>query len=95
MKLLKVKTVRFSDVIAKAGKPESYTLWLKPRADKQLQTLRKNHRIMTIQQTEAGTDFGIPDFCERKGARYLAFPKSLKPFADARVIGIDWGLVKL
>ena len=94
MKLLKVKTVRLADVVAKCGAPQSYTLWQKPRADKQLQTLRKNHRIMTIQQSDSGTDFGVTEFCERKGARYLAFPKSLKPFAEMRVVGINWELVK-
>ncbi len=94
MKLLKVKTARFAEVVEKCGAPESYTLWLKPRADKQLQTLRKNQRVMTIQQTDSGTDFGVTDFCERKGARYLAFPKSLKPFKNMRVVGINWGLVK-
>jgi len=30
MKLLKVKTVRFAQVIAKCGEPEVYTLWQKP-----------------------------------------------------------------
>ena len=94
MKLLNVKTVRFAEVVKKAGTPESYTLWLKPRADKQLQSLKKNQRIMTIQQSDSGTDFGIADFCERKGARYLAFPKSLKAFKDMRVVGINWELVK-
>jgi len=49
---------------------------------------------MTIQKSESGTDFGIIGFKERKGARYLAFPKSLKQFADKRVIGIDWTLVR-
>jgi hypothetical protein len=48
---------------------------------------------MTIQKSESGTDFGIIGFKERKGARYLIFPKSLKRFADKRVIGIDWTLV--
>jgi hypothetical protein len=94
MKLLKVKTVRFAEVVKKCGAPQSYTLWLKPRADRQLQTLRKNNRVMTIQPTDSGTDFGVPEFCERKGARYLTFPKSLKPFADMRVVGINWELVK-
>ena len=94
MKLLKVKTVRFADVVEKCGAPETYTLWLKPAADRKLQTLRKNHRLMTIQHTESGTDFGLPDFRERKGARYLVFPKSLKSFGEARVVGINWELVK-
>ncbi|MFN2509508.1 MAG: hypothetical protein ABR589_12140 [Chthoniobacterales bacterium] len=94
MKLLTVKTVRFAEVVEKAGTPEVYTLWTKPAADRHFQSLLKNQRIMTIQQSEAGTDFGVADFCERKGARYLAFPKSLKRFGDARVVGINWQLVK-
>lgn len=94
MKLLKVKTVRFAEVVEKAGVPVVYTLWQKPPADRQLQSLIKNHRIMTIQQSESGTDFGVIDFCERKGARYLAFPKSLKRFAEKRIVGLNWELVK-
>lgn len=94
MKLLKVKTVRFAEVVEKAGPPAVYTLWVNPKSDRQFQTLVKNNRIMTIQQTEAGTDFGMADFCERKGARYLAFPKSLKRFGEARIVGINWELVK-
>ncbi len=94
MKLLKVKTVRFAEVVEKAGPPEVYTLWVKPKGDRHFQSLIKNNRVMTIQQSEAGTDFGTADFCERKGARYLAFPKSLKRFADKRVVGINWELVK-
>jgi hypothetical protein len=94
VKLLKVKTVRFADLVKKAGTPEVYTLWVEPKADRHFQSLIKNHRVMTVQQTEAGTDFGIADFCERKGGRYLAFPKSLKRFAEARVVGINWELVK-
>jgi hypothetical protein len=94
VKLLKVKTVRFAEVIEKAGTPEVYTLWVEPKTDRHFQSLLKNHRVMTIQQTEAGTDFGVADFCERKGARYLAFPKSLKRFGDARIVGVNWELVK-
>jgi hypothetical protein len=49
---------------------------------------------MTVQKSESGTDFGIIGFKERKGTRYLVFPKSLKHFADKRVIGIDWARVR-
>ena len=52
MKLLTVKTVRFADVVEKAGKPEPYTLWQKPGADRHFQSALKNHRVMTIQQSE-------------------------------------------
>jgi len=94
MKLLKVKTARFAEVVDKAGKPEVYTLWQKPAADRHFQSLNKNNRVMTIQKSESGTDFGSVGFRERKGARYLVFPKSLKRFADKRIVGINWDLVR-
>jgi hypothetical protein len=92
MKLLKTKTARFSQVIEKCGKPQVYTLWQKPSTDRHLQAQLKNNRVMTILKTESGTDFGIAGFKERKGATYLIFPKSLKRFADRRIVRIDWAL---
>ena len=94
MKLLEVKTARFAVVVEKCGGPEVYTLWQKPDADRRLQSLIKNHRLMTIQPSDSGTEFGVAEFSERKGARYLAFPKSLKRFAGQRIVGINWELVK-
>jgi len=93
MKLLKVKTGRFSEIVAKAGRPESYTLWQKPSADRHLQSAIKNNRIMTIQRTDSGTEFGVVGFKQTKDARYLVFPKSLKRFENRRVVGINWDLV--
>jgi hypothetical protein len=93
MKLLKVKTARFSQMVEKCGRPQVYTLWQKPSADRHLQAQIKNSRVMTIQKSESGTDFGVVGFKGRKGATYLVFPKSLKHFADKRIIGIDWALV--
>jgi hypothetical protein len=93
MKLLKVKTERFSEIVEKAGWPESYTLWQKPSADRHLQSAIKNNRIMTIQRTESGTEFGIVGFKQAKDVRYLVFPKSLKRFENRRVVGINWDLV--
>lgn len=94
MKLLKVKTVRFADVVDKAGQPEPYTLWQKPGADRHFQSALKNHRVMTIQPSEAGTEFGFVGFKQSKTASYFIFPKSLKRFEDKRVVGIKWDLVK-
>jgi len=93
MKLVKVKTARFSQVIEKCGKPQVYTLWQNPSADRHLQSQIKSNRVMTVQKSESGTDFGIVGFKERKGATYLVFPKSLKRFADKRIVGIDWALI--
>jgi hypothetical protein len=93
MKLSTTKTARFSQVIEECGKPQVYTLWQKPSTDRHLQAQLKNNRVITILKTESGTDFGIAGFKETKGATYLVFPKSLKRFADKRVIGIDWALI--
>jgi hypothetical protein len=94
MRLLKTKTIRFSDIVEECGQPNVYTLWERPTADRRFQAQLKNNRVMTVQKSESGTDFGIIGFKERKGARYLVFPKSLKQFADKRVIGIDWARVR-
>jgi hypothetical protein len=94
VKLLKVKTARFADVVQKVGQPEVYTLWQKPALDRHFQSLLKTDRVMTVQKSESGTDFGFVGFKERKGAILLAFPKSLKRFSDRRIVGINWGLVK-
>jgi hypothetical protein len=94
MKLLKVKTARFSRVAETCSMPQVYTLWQKPSADRHLQAQIKNNRVMTILRSASGTDFGIVGLKERKDARYLFFPKSLKRFADKRIIGIDWSLVR-
>ena len=94
MKLLRVKTSRFSQVVEKAGKPEVYTLWQKPSADRHFQSQIKNNRVITIQKSESGSEFGMVGFKERKGASYLIFPKSLKRFENERIVGINWELVK-
>ena len=94
MKLLKIKTARFSRVIESSGKPNVYTLWQKPSVDRHLQSQIKNNRVMTILKSESGTDFGIIGFKESREARYLIFPKSLKRFTEKRIIGIDWALVR-
>ena len=94
MKLLKVKTLRFTQVVEKCGKPQVYTLWQKPSTDRHLQSQLKNNRVMTILKSESGTDFGIVGFKESKDARYLIFPKSLKRFSGKRIVGINWALVR-
>jgi len=94
VKLLKVKTARFAQVVEKAGKPEVYTLWQKPAQDRHLQSEIKNNRVMTIQKSDTGSEFGIVGFKGHKGASHLIFPKSLKRFENERIVGINWDLVK-
>jgi len=59
MKLLEIKTARFSQIIETCGKPQVYTLWQKPSADRHLQAQIKKTRVMTILKSESGTDFGM------------------------------------
>ncbi|MBV9618210.1 MAG: hypothetical protein JO201_03280 [Verrucomicrobia bacterium] len=94
MKLLKTKTARFAEVVERVGKPGVYTLWQKPVQDRHLQSEIKNNRVMTILKTEAGSEFGIIGFKEKKGASYLVFSKALKRFENRRIVGINWDLVK-
>jgi hypothetical protein len=94
MRLLKVKTARFSQVIEKCGKPQVYTLWQNPSVDRHFQAEVKKNRLMTILKTGTGTDFGIAGYLKNTEARYLIFPKSLKRYAEKRVVGIDWALVR-
>src|SRR5438552_19103585 len=93
MKLLKVRTARFSQVVEKCGAPQVYTLWRKPSADRHFQSQVKNNRVMTVQKSESGTDFGIGGFKECEGASYLGFHKSLKHFADKRIFEIACALL--
>jgi hypothetical protein len=94
VKLLKVKTARFAEVMENCERPEVYTLWQKPAQDRHLQSMIKNHRVMTIQKSDAGTQFGLVGFKEAKNASYLVFPKSLKRFEGKRIVGINWDLVR-
>ena len=93
MKLLKTKNTRFADVVAASGKPEVYTLWSKPESDRHFQSLLKGNRVITVLKSESGTDFGQVGFKAKKGATYLAFPKSLKRFENHRIIGIKWDTI--
>ncbi len=94
MKILTTKTARFALVVEACGAPQVYIPWQLPEEDRRLQAQIRQARIMTIQESGNGSDFGCVGLIERKGAQYLVFPKSLKRFADQRIVGIKWELVK-
>ena len=84
MKLLKTKTARFADVLADAGAPEVYTLWLKPAKDPKFQSFLKNNRVMTIRQSETGPISGSRDSRQAKERVILS---SLNRSSGSIVIG--------
>jgi hypothetical protein len=94
------KTVRFTNVVERSGEPQVHTLWVPPEKDPELQRAQKAHRVMTIERPASGgkTDVGFVGFdaspaARNKNAQYLIFPKSLKRFEGARVVGIKFDLV--
>lgn len=90
-----MKTVRFSQVVAKSGRPESHFLLTQPKKDRALQSAVKASRVMTIMQSTVGTkaDWGEVGFHQGSGRQYLLFPRSLSAYAGKAVIGIKYDLL--
>ena len=90
------KTVRFTQVVEHSGRPQVHTLWRPPDQDPELQRAQKGNRVMTIEPGSSGSkiDVGTVGF-ERDATlgQFLIFPKSLKAFDGARVVGVKFDLV--
>jgi len=96
MKLLKVKTARFAEVVQKCGTPAVLTLWQDPKSDKALQRALREQRMMTLHQaiTGAKKDFGEVGFMSGTGRSHLVFPRSLKSYEGRRIVGIKYALLQ-
>ncbi|WP_395750004.1 hypothetical protein [Prosthecobacter sp.] len=90
-----MKTARFSQVVAKCGRPEIHLLLTDPKKDPALQSAVKANRIMTVMQAVVGTkkDWGEAGFHVGAGRQYLVFPKSVKSFEGKAVVGIKYELL--
>jgi hypothetical protein len=92
------KTVRFTQVVERSGQPQPHTLWLPPEKDPELKRAIAADRVMTIEASTGGgkTDVGVVGFdrAHAGNGQFLIFPKSLKRFAGARVVGIKFDLVE-
>lgn len=91
-----MKSVRFTELVKSAGKPEAYTLWLDPKKDGTFQRALKQHRVLSVHQETVGTkaDYGNVGYEGDKRAQILIFPKSIQRFAGARVIGVKYDLLE-
>jgi len=90
-----MKTVRFTQVVERAGKPTVHVSWLPPEKDPALKRALADHRVMTVHQQLRGgkKDHGVVGL-ERGGpVQVLVFPKSLRRFRDRKVVGIDYRLL--
>jgi diamine N-acetyltransferase len=91
-----IGTVRFSKIVETVGKPSVHVLWIDPDKDDILQKAIKANRVMTIHQRPDGTktDYGTIGFEKNVPGQVLIFPKSLRSFADKRVIGVKYDLLE-
>jgi hypothetical protein len=89
-----MKTARFTLVVKKCGLPEIYLAWVDPKKDKVLKRALAENRVMTLHQELHGgkKDFGTVGYMKDRHAQILIFPKSLRRFADRRVIAVDYSL---
>lgn len=90
-----MKTVRFTSVVEQAGRPEPYLSWTPPEKDSELKKLVKQERVMTVHQELRGPrkDFGTVGLHRERAGQILIFPKSLRRFADQKVVGVNYNLV--
>lgn len=90
-----MKFVRFSQVVAKCGRPETLLLLMDPKKDRALQAAVKAQRVMTLMQSpvRTKTDWGEPGFHPGSQRQYLLFPKSLAAYAGKAIIGIKYELL--
>ena len=86
----KNKTARFTAVVQKAGRPETYLLWQDPKKDPVFQSALEEKRLMTVLREAKGKEYGLAGFKRSKAASYLVFPKSLAGFEGRRVVGIKY-----
>jgi hypothetical protein len=89
------ETVRFSELIEKAGKPEIYLPLSDPKLDRNFMGAAREGRVLSIKQEPTGTkkDFGTVGFVAEKYLSYLVFPKPLTEFKDKRVVGIKYDIL--
>jgi hypothetical protein len=89
-------TVRFASIVSAAGQPEIYLPLLEPKHDRAFMKAVKEQRVLTVKQEPTSTraDFAVVGFDEGRHVTYLLFPRSLKEFANARIVGIHYGDIK-
>lgn len=90
-----MKTVRFSQVVAKRGHPKNHLVLTAPKKDPVLQTATQAKRVLTLMQSPSGTkaDWGEVGFHPGVGRQYLIFPKSLAAYEGKAFIGIKYELL--
>ena len=87
-----MKSVRFSKVVEKSGKPEVYLLM--SETDPDFHKALEAGKIMSLSDEShgSGTEYGTVGYDKKRHGQLLIFPKSLKSFSNARIVGIKYDL---
>ena len=87
-----MKTVRFSKVVEKCGKPEVYLLMTE--TDPEFQKALQATKVMSLSDDShgAGTEYGTVGYDKKRKGQLLLFSKTLKAFEDVKVVGIKYNL---
>jgi hypothetical protein len=95
MRLVKVKTARFADLVREAGKPEPYIPWQDPAHDPAFRKALRENRVLTVHQETTGnrSDYGMVGYMKENRGNLLIFPKKLDAWEDRRVIGIKYDAI--
>ena len=85
-------SVRFSKVVQKCGKPEVYLLM--SETDPEFHKALEADKIMSLSDEShgSGTEYGTVGYDKKRHGQLLLFPKSLKTFTDAKIVGIKYDL---
>lgn len=96
MDVQKAKSVRFSILVEKFGKPTVYLPLSEPDNDPKFVEAVEENRVVTLKQepTSKRKEFGVVGYLKEKFVTYLIFPKPLSGFEDDRVIGINYELLR-
>ena len=90
MERIDTRRLRFTQVVAECGEPEVHLLFAE---DRQFEQALRDERVMSVKQERGKKEFGMVGF-DPKHIALLVFPKPLTAFIGARVIGIDYELIK-
>lgn len=91
-----MSTIRFRELVNRAGRPRQVTLWNDPKREPGFLKAVKENRVLTIVQEPAAKtrDFGEIGFHRQPHATYFVFPKPLPGDRTAKVVGIQYDLVE-
>ena len=73
-----------------------HLLLMDPKRDREFQSALKTERVLSVHQQNVGTkkDVGSVGYEGDGQVQVLVFPKSLKQFSGARIVGIDYGVLE-